>query len=701
RYLFVVNNTNTTFDPGQLWRVNLGMTSKVPLVASIKLNGSLKVVYDVFAGKKADVKDGVVQADLRSMPFRVFAILPAEIAAVKLSGPKAADAGNTVAWTASAVDFRWNGFAATVPMRVRLVSGHPRAASDKEFPMRTLDEAFVSAGMEAQARTFTIPQNTKTPNLVIEGTELITGRSAIVEFPVKPRLEPQDIAAVSSSAPTVAASAEAIAGKQSIGLQPAESLFGPHVRDIAISDNGRIALVCTNNWDHNLYAVNTRNGKTLWRQKVGHYFAFCPQPIKGGFAVQGFDMNSAEGYQLYLLDEDGKIERRFALYGLPRRLPHRFVPNILKDATNNFAVAPDGSWVASAGDLGLAVWSRKGKLLWSQEWFKTARHTGVLAALDAKTLLVAEGLTATAYDAANGKQLWQLKDLAATGEVKRALVSRDGKTVVLAASTEGGRLFIIRDVGADGVRPTAIPTPIDDYDLSADGSLIAVTAKNQLKLYSVADGLRWVMPGDDRLRAPRISPDGTRISASSDIGTAYILDQDGKILITHDMLARPITAWTRGDYLAIGTWAGTFNTLHSDATSWSAQDLMANGRLQPEALDMRGKLLVDDKTPTSRMESWGNAEPQPLAIAPNPLTDLKPISRFVPSAGWGGWAEFVHDGALLYDGKPDPPAEPWVLWARVGFFAETSPINYILIDAFRTRMRVDAITLFEDPAHPE
>ena len=241
----------------------------------------------------------------------------------------------------------------------------------------------------------------------------------------------------------------------------------------------------------------------------------------------------------------------------------------------------------------------------------------------------------------------------------------------------------------------AIPTPIDDCDLSADGSLIAVTAKNQLKLYSVADGLRWVMPGDDRLRAPRISPDGTRGAASSDIGTAYVVDRNGGVLVGRDMLTRPTPAWTSRGELALGTWMGKLLMVNSKL------EQCVRALLQPEAADMRGKLLVDDKTPTSRMESWGNAEPQPLAITPNPLTDLKPISRFVPSAGWGGWAEFVHDPALLFDGKPDPPAEPWVLWARVGFFAETSPINCILIDAFRTRMRVDAVTLFEDPAHPE
>ena len=155
---------------------------------------------------------------------------------------------------------------------------------------------------------------------------------------------------------------------------------------------------------------------------------------------------------------------------------------------------------------------------------------------------------------------------------------RDGKTIVLAASTEGGRLFIIRD--ATLLR--AVPTAVDDCDLSADGSLIAVTAKNQLKLYSAADGLRWVMPGDDRLRAPRISPDGSKIAASSDIGTAYVVDQNGTVLVDRDMLARPMTAWLpRGD-LVIGSWMGRMLTLNAKLEQG------ATALLQPEADDMRG-----------------------------------------------------------------------------------------------------------------
>ncbi len=45
----------------------------------------------------------------------------------------------------------------------------------------------------------------------------------------------------------------------------------------------------------------------------------------------------------------------------------------------------------------------------------------------------------------------------------------------------------------------------------------------------------------------------------------------------------------------------------------------------------------------------------------------------------------LHDPAPLYDGRADPPRSPWVAWNYVGFFAETSPVNYLLIDTFRTR----------------
>ena len=66
------------------------------------------------------------------------------------------------------------------------------------------------------------------------------------------------------------------------------------------------------------------------------------------------------------------MQRRFALYGLPQRLPHRFVPALVRDHINSFAVGDGGKWVASAGDLGVAVWSADGRVLWRQDWFHGA-----------------------------------------------------------------------------------------------------------------------------------------------------------------------------------------------------------------------------------------------------------------------------------------------------------------------------------------
>src|SRR5262249_33725959 len=136
----------------------------------------------------------------------------------------------------------------------------------------------------------------------------------------------------------------------------AEKSFGPHVRDLVLSGDGSLGVANTMNWDHNLYAVDITTGELRWRQRVGHYFAFAPQPLADGVAVQGYDLKSAEGYHLYVVGKDGKPERRFALYGLPRRLPHRFLPGIyLGDRIYNFAVSPDSGYEASGGVLGHAA----------------------------------------------------------------------------------------------------------------------------------------------------------------------------------------------------------------------------------------------------------------------------------------------------------------------------------------------------------
>jgi outer membrane protein assembly factor BamB len=320
-------------------------------------------------------------------------------------------------------------------------------------------------------------------------------------------------------------------------------MFGPHIRDLTVADGGRLIVCNTMNWDHNLYAVRVSDGDVRWRQRAGDYFAFEPQAIRGGFAVQGFDFEEAEGYHLYVGDLRGRLERRFALYGLPKRLPHRFVPGILRDRINSFAVPEDGSWVASAGDLGLAVWARDGRLLWSQDWWKSERHTARLAALGKDALLAVEGMKATVYQAASGKPLWSV-ELARAGEVTdirvgAALRGRlkegsavgaplrgrpkegshiglplqdDGRTIALLATTDGGRVFILRE----GKLVGALPTAANDACLSSDGSRVAIVKTNQLKLYSTAQPeLRPPKMAQRELRPPKtaqpeLRPPGAR-----------------------------------------------------------------------------------------------------------------------------------------------------------------------------------------------
>src|SRR5262249_6016378 len=58
RYLFVVNNTTPELEPGHLWRITLAVANRVPTVATVKLSGAPPgAVYDVFAGKRVEVKD--------------------------------------------------------------------------------------------------------------------------------------------------------------------------------------------------------------------------------------------------------------------------------------------------------------------------------------------------------------------------------------------------------------------------------------------------------------------------------------------------------------------------------------------------------------------------------------------------------------------------------------------------------------------
>jgi outer membrane protein assembly factor BamB len=634
RYVFLVNNTTPQIEPGQLWRQTLCVATRVPVVTPIVLGSGH--VYDAFAHRKAD---GELRADLRDLPARIFAVLPAGIARVDLE-TSPVKPGERVTWSVRILDDGGRPIRAAVPIRVRLLDGPT-----------PLDEWTGAAGSAGAQGSFVAPMNASA--LRLEAEELLSGKSA--------------------------------GGRTA---EPIDARFGPHLRDIALVSGGTLAVMNAMNWDHNLYAVDVDSGKLRWRERVGQGFAFAPSATRDGFAVQGFHFDSAEGYQLHLAGVDGVTERRFGLYGLPGRLPHRFVPGIQKDRINHFAVPESGGWVASAGDLGVAVWSREGRLLWSLDWWKTKRHSGPIAALDDTTLLVLDGMKACAHEALGGRLLWELP-LASTGEATEIKVSREGKTCAILATTEGGRVFVIR---GGKLIAAHISGGGNAIDLSADGSFVALVTGNLLKLYSSAEGLRWTYAGDDFLRFPRISADGLRAVVVSDLGTLSVVDVAGSVLLERDLGAVAVPAWLRGGDLLLATWMGTVSRLDTRYVElWRTL-------LRPEAQDMRGKILTEERTPLSRMTSWINSEAMPAPLVPNLLSEKEVLIKMVAQANH---IQFVRPTTSLVDGKPDAAAEPWLKWGDVGSFAETSPFNYVLIDTFRTRLRVTGITLAEDPKHPE
>jgi outer membrane protein assembly factor BamB len=628
RYVFLVNNTTPEIEPGQLWRQTLCVSTRVPLVAPVNLSGPH--VYDAFAHRKVE---GPLRADLRNLQARLYAVLPAAIARIDLQSSPLKP-GDRVAWTARVLDGSGKPIRASIPVRVRLLAGSS-----------VLDEWTGPAGSAGAKGSFVAPINAE--NLALDAVEFLSGTTTA----------------------------------------PIDDRFGPHVRDLALIADGSVAVMNAMNWDHNLYAVDTETGKLRWRQRAGHGFAFAPTPIRGGFAVQGFHFDTAEGYQLHLANPEGAVERRFPLYGLPGRLPHRFVPGIQKDRINHFAVPESGSWAASAGDLGVAVWSREGALLWSIPRWETQRKAAPIAALDGSTLLVMDGMTARAHDALTGKPLWTLP-LASTGEATEIRISR-GRTCAILATTEGGRVFVLRD----GVLiATHITGGGNAIDLSADGSLVALVTGNLLKVYSATGGLRWTYSGDDYLRFPRISPDGKRIAVSSDLGTLTVTDAAGALLLDRDLGAVAVPAWLPGGDLLVATWMGTVRRLDATfAERWKTV-------LRPEAEDIRGRILTADKSPLAPKPSWTNTEASPLPLTPNLLSAQEVL---IQMAAQDPHIQFARPFAPMVDGKGDAPPQPWLSWSAVGLFAEQSPFNTVVIDTFRTQLRVTAITFAEDPAHPE
>src|SRR5262249_8943828 len=120
-----------------------------------------------------------------------------------------------------------------------------------------------SEGWDGQ---FVFPRNAQAGQLVLEATELFTGRStwlsiarsqASTTFSIHtPRFKERDVPP--RVVPALALSDEP---HPRIGWAPVENHFGPHIRDLTIPADGAQAVLSAFNWDTNLYGLGLATGK--------------------------------------------------------------------------------------------------------------------------------------------------------------------------------------------------------------------------------------------------------------------------------------------------------------------------------------------------------------------------------------------------------------------------------------------------------
>jgi len=692
RYVFVMNNiTPTGIDPANMWKVTNYCTSRVPIQTTVTLpNVTGKTVYDIFAKASLGTPSGGnVTTDLRTLPLRIYALLPAAIDHVKLTGPNTAvTCGQPFNWQVQVCDATNTAIAASIPVHVQLL------AADGVTVLRECYTGVPSAGATG---TFILPVNLVGGAPILKATELFTGVSTQQTLTTTAAgqgtlpLQGQQGATLNTPVP---ATLVTNGNTPDATVGPVQNAYGPHIRDIAISADSTQLLCTTMNWDHNLYAVNLSNGATNWRQRAGQYFTFCPQTAGSGFAVQGFNFGTAEGYGLYLISSTGTLTRCFNSYGLARRDTSWLLTTpVENDPSNNFTAAPDGSWVATAGNLGLAVWNAGGTLLWKQDW--ADRHLGRVTAVSASTLLVCEGMTVTAYSATTGAQNWRVVLATTPGKVIKVAVTSDSTKCVLLTDNQGGRVFILNS--ADGSTAAMLTTGGQDLGITSTASLIAVACANQVKVYSLANGMQWIFNADSAVRFPRFSTDNTKLVCTSDLGSAYVLDTSGNKLFERDMGACCAAAWLPNGDLVLASWEGAVYRLTAStyAQQWGVL-------LTPSETDMRTKLMNADGAPVTRITTWSNALDTNYPLTPNLVGANSSILSYLEDSNVG--AAFASDPtATLLDGSATPPANPWVAWetiyaqAMFGIATQT----HVQLDTYFTQLQINAITLAEDPAHPE
>lgn len=693
-YIFVVNDTRPNYDPAKMWKVTLRVTSLQPIQQPIRLLHPTQAVYEVMGMKRVENTESTV-ADLRTMPMRIYAILPKPIGSITVRGPGHIAAGDTFDWAVAVRAADGEILDASVPVKVELFDSTGKLVDDR---------ATAAVGAAATG-TFTAAVNGAGGDLTLVATDLISGKSAKLKISTSPT----ELAGFAGPASAESVPATRPAASQAEGNYPAaDTRFGLHFRDLALTGDGSLAVVNVFSWNDNIYGIDTQTGSTKWHNRIGDFYAFGPMSAASGALVQGFDFNSAEGYHLYSVDAAGQPQRRFALYGIARRSIQRFVAGMHYDDMNQFTAPKSGAWVATSGDLGLAVWSADGTLRWEQDWWKTNRNaprfnntqhfsdviltSTKIAAVGDDTLLVSDGPTLADYAATDGAERWKLT-LGANGAAHKILVSPDNSTFAVLTNAEGGRVYVVQDAKL----VQSIPTMADDGDISPDNQHLLLVNNFDMRCFSIGNGLLWQLAGDDNFRNPRYCEDGSRILATTDIGTLDVFDSSGNRLFSDDLGALGAARWLPDGGIFAATWMGRVMRYGS------TYKLVYSKLITPDASPDHAVADLP-AVPTSRIAAWSNAVPDDTFTGPGIATSASgsatQVHTDVGLHREDGDFDTNEPLSTLIDGNPKPPAEPIIPWHDISWLGEGSAYNTLEFD-FAQPAQITGIRFIEDPNHPE
>jgi len=682
KYIWVVRNDMLDLSSGDMWKFGLTMASHTPQAVDLTLSANGMAVYDVFSF--AELSKSVnnklaIEADLMSAPARLYAVLPSPIGRIVLRANENAAFGQDYAFSVAVQTAQGGAFNTSFPIKYRLLDANGNVL---------LEENTFTAINGTLTKQITLPLNVKTNAVKLVAVELISGKEAAI-----------DIALTNRRALTFAG-ADTVTGavapnKNVIGVDVGhftkiDDYFGAHLKSIVIADNGASALLNAMNYDNNLYNIDLNTGALKWSSRIGHHFAYAPLEVDGGFAVQGFDLNSAENYHLYTLDGNGNALSKFATFGFPKRATQWATAAILLDKLNNFAVAPNKSFVAASGDFGLIVWDGDGRELWRKEWWKEERKRAYLSALDNDKLVLMEGMTATCYNAKDGAVLWQ-HTFANTGNIEFMVRAANADVLAFYANTLGGRVYIIKD----GKLTNTLDTYADMLALSPSGDSLVATNNYQLRCYNTAEGIVWSYNSADNARNPAFSANGDKIAVSDDLGIMTVLARaDGTVLYTEDLRGLSAFAWLEGGSLIAATWHGLVTRYDNNFNkSWSTVLKAA----PTKSFDPKRQ----ENIPIVKADKFGNAATQVNTDTENNL--LKQVyTQIVPIFDPNSWRTLEHNQALLYDGDLTPQAEPWIEWINIQM-VDSGWVGRLTIqfDTFSTQLNITGMTFYEDKDHPE